>query len=93
MEQYDKIKITERCTREAEIKGDLGKKEEKKENQDMLSNATLNATLQPSTTYPLLDPKLISLKFDNQGSIALDHNLPHHIRTKHFDIQQYHIRD
>ncbi len=92
-EQYDKIKIRERYTREAEIKGNLEKKEEKRENQGLLSNATPNATLQPFTTDPLLDAKPISLKFDNKDFLALNHNLPHHIRTKHVDIQQYHICD
>lgn len=35
----------------------------------------------------------VSLKGDNQGSIALAHNPVFHARTKHIDIQHHYIRD
>ena len=35
----------------------------------------------------------LSLKGDNQGSIALAHNPVFHARTKHIDIQHHYIRD
>ena len=35
----------------------------------------------------------MSLKRDNQRSIALSHNPVFHARTKHIDIQHYYIRD
>ncbi len=35
----------------------------------------------------------ISLKGDNQGSLALAHNPVFHARTKHIDIQHHQIRD
>ncbi len=38
-------------------------------------------------------PIVIPLKGDNQGSIALAHNLVFHSRTKHIDIQHHDIRD
>ncbi len=37
------------------------------------------------------DPTPLSLKRDNQGSIALAHNQVFHTRTKHIDIQHYYI--
>lgn len=39
----------------------------------------------PSITIPM--------KCNNQGSIALAHNLAFHSRTKHIDIQHHYIRD
>ncbi len=39
------------------------------------------------------DPTPLSLKEDNQGSIALAHNPVFHARTKHIDIQHHYIRD
>lgn len=38
-------------------------------------------------------PIVISLKSDNQGSIALAHNPAFYSRTKHIDIQYYYFRD
>ncbi len=35
----------------------------------------------------------MSLKGDNQGSIALAHNPVFHARTKHIDIQHHYIHD
>lgn len=35
----------------------------------------------------------VSLKGDNQGSLALAHNPVFHARTKHIDIQHQYIRD
>lgn len=35
----------------------------------------------------------MSLKGDNQESIALSHNSVFHARTKHIDIQHHYIRD
>lgn len=35
----------------------------------------------------------VSLKGDNQGSLALAHNPVFHARTKHIDIQHHYIRD
>lgn len=54
----------------------------------MISNAALT---DPSISASR-DP-FISLKGDNQGSIALTHNPVYHTRTKHFDIQYYYICD
>lgn len=36
---------------------------------------------------------LLSLKDDNQGSIALAHNLVFHAQTKHIDMQYHYICD
>lgn len=36
---------------------------------------------------------IVPLKGDNQGLIALAHNLIFHSRTKHIDIQYHYIRD
>ncbi len=35
----------------------------------------------------------VSLKGDNQGSLALAHNSVFHARTKHIDIHHHYIRD
>ena len=44
-------------------------------------------------TKPSKEHVPISLKGDNQGSIALAHNHVYHARTKHIDIQHHYIRD
>lgn len=69
----------EGSTGAAEIKANLRDQEEE-EHEGMVSNA---ASTDPS----------ISLKGDNQGSIALAHNPVYHARTKHIDIQHHYIRD
>ena len=50
-------------------------------------NRDLNS-LKPSDGDPT-----VSLKGDNQGSLALAHNPVFHARTKHIDIQHHYIRD
>lgn len=53
---------------------------------------TLKANLiYPSTSIKTIPLEAISLKSDNQGSIALVHNLVYHAQTKHIDIQHYSI--
>lgn len=44
-------------------------------------------------TMPLKEHPPISLKGDNQRSIALAHNPVYHARTKHIDIQHHYICD
>lgn len=51
----------------------------------MVSKAT---SIDPSTSY-----KAISLKDENQRSIALIHNPIYHTQIKHIDIQHHYIRD
>lgn len=54
--------------------------------QDGLGNACGGSSAEESSM-------IIPLKGDNQGSIALAHNLVFHSRTKHIDIQHHYIRD
>ncbi len=59
--------------------------QEEENNKGIASNAT---SIHLSTLY-----KAISLKGDNQGSIAPAYNLVYHARTKHIDIQHHYICD
>ena len=79
-DQYAMIKVA-RSPGTEQIKADAAKQEEEVVN-------TLSSTTPISTT-----PTSISLKGDNQGSIALAHNPVFHARTKHIDIQHHYIRD
>ena len=75
--QYAKIKVAEGNKSAKKIKANL-KSQEEEDNKEMALKA---AVIHLSTSI-----KTISLKSDNQGLIALAHNLVYYTQTKHIDI-------
>ncbi len=73
-DQYAEIKVTEGTRGPKKIKTNL-KDQEEEDNRSMNLKAT--------STHPSTLCKAISLKADNQRSIALAHNLVYHTQTKH----------
>lgn len=82
--QYAEIKVA-KSTRTEQIKDNTLGQEEKVSSRILTSIAILAAPANLSTS--------LSLKDDNQGSIALVHNLVFHAQTKHIDIQNHYICD
>lgn len=80
--QYAKIKITEGSRGARKIKANFWDQE--KENNEIMA---LNATSINSST----SRTVISLKGNNQKSIALVHNPFYHAQKKQIDIQHYYI--
>lgn len=82
--QYAEIKVTKSAKTE-QIKDDAANQEEEIPLRTLTSITTLSALVNLFIS--------LSLKSDNQESIALAHNLVLHIQTKHIDIQHYYIYD
>lgn len=91
--QYAEFMVAEGSTGASEIKSSLRDQEEElkrivsKDHESNCVNTSVEPLIQASTDTS------ISLKGDNQGSIALAHNPVYHARTKHIDIQHHCIRD
>lgn len=98
--QYAEIKVLQGSKGTEQIKADaIG--QEGEVSSSPLANTAAPAPnnenpLSPSSPTPQQansNPTQMPLKGDNQGSIALAHNLVFHARTKHIDIQHHYIRD
>lgn len=84
------IKVAKGSPGTEQIKADAAGQEGEVVNT-LTSNAPLTASSTSNTTSTAPTP--LSLKGDNQGSIALAHNPVFHARTKHIDIQHHYIRN
>lgn len=80
--QYTEIRVVEGSTGIAEIKANLWD-QKKEEIIAMASEKHHKLSIEPS----------ISLKVDNQGSIALAHNPVYYAQTKFFDFKYHYICD
>ncbi len=88
-DQYAEIKVAQVSKEEEQIKADVEWQEEEELSMTLTSKIapTALATLSPLTSN---DSSLgVSLKEDNQGSIAFAHNPVFHAHTQHIDIQHH----
>ncbi len=85
--------MSEESRKAAGMKRNLRKQKNKRGNWDLVSNATLNAFFQPSNISFSPNSKLIFLKYDNKGSIALVYNSVHHAQTNNINFQHKYICD
>lgn len=99
--QYAEIKVIQGSKETEQIKADSAGQEEEAPSSFLTSNVALapnDNPLSPATPLSSLNltsynPTPMPLKGDNQGSIALAHNLIFHACIKHIDIQHHYIRD